>query len=62
MDKACSIRGKMRNAYKILVIKSEWNRPLGRYRYRWENNFKMDLKDIAFEGVEWIHLVSDEIF
>jgi hypothetical protein len=33
-----------RNAYRILVGKSEGNRPLGRPRRRWVNNIKMDLK------------------
>jgi hypothetical protein len=29
--------------------KCEGKRPLGRTRCRWENNIKMDLKDIGFE-------------
>jgi hypothetical protein len=28
--------GKMRNAYKTLVIKHEWKRQLGKFRHRWE--------------------------
>jgi hypothetical protein len=34
----------MRNAYKILVRKSEEKRPLRRSTHRWENNIKMDHK------------------
>jgi hypothetical protein len=27
--------------------------------YRWDNNNKMDLKEIECEHVDWIHLVQD---
>jgi hypothetical protein len=37
---------EMRNAYKILVGKSEGKRPLERPRYRWEDNIEMDLKKV----------------
>jgi hypothetical protein len=30
-------------------------RPLGRPRRRWEDNIKMDLMDIGFGDVDWIH-------
>jgi hypothetical protein len=42
-----------RNAYRILVGKPEGNRPLGRPRHRWENNIKMDLREIGWDGVDW---------
>jgi hypothetical protein len=48
---------EMRNAYKILVGKSEGNRPLGRHRRGWENNIEMDLKGTGCEDVDWIHLL-----
>jgi hypothetical protein len=35
-----------RNAYRILVGKPEGKRPLGIPRYRWEDNIKMDLREI----------------
>jgi hypothetical protein len=38
--------GEKRNAYKILVGKSEGKRPLGRPTCRWVNNIKMDLREI----------------
>jgi hypothetical protein len=34
-------------------------RPLGGPRRRWENNIKIDIKDIGYEGVNWIHLVQE---
>jgi hypothetical protein len=47
-------RGEVRNAYKILVRKSEEKRPFGRPMCRWEDNFRMDLRDWT---VDWIHLI-----
>jgi hypothetical protein len=38
--------GEKRNAYKILVVKPEGKRPLGRPRRRWENNIKIYLREI----------------
>jgi len=39
--------GKKSNAHKILIQKPEGKRPLGRHRYRWEDNIKLDLKEIG---------------
>jgi hypothetical protein len=47
-----------RNAYKILVRKPEGKIPLGRPRHRWEDNFRMDHREIQC-GVDWMHLVQD---
>jgi hypothetical protein len=42
-------------AYTILVGKPEGKRPLGRPRRRWEDDIKMDLREIWREFVDWIH-------
>jgi hypothetical protein len=43
------------NAYRLLVGK----RPLGRPRWRWMDNIKMDLGEIVWGGVDWIGLAQD---
>jgi hypothetical protein len=37
----------------------EGRRPLGRPRRRWEDNIKIDLREIGFGDVDWIHLAQD---
>jgi hypothetical protein len=32
--------------------------PIGKPRGRWENNIKTGLKEIGWEGVDWIHLAQ----
>jgi hypothetical protein len=51
--------GKNRNAYRILVGKPEGKRPLGRPRHRWVDNIKMDLREIGWDGMDWIDLDQD---
>jgi hypothetical protein len=42
--------------YRILVGKRERKRPLGRPRCRRDNNIRMDLKEMGWKAVYWIHL------
>jgi hypothetical protein len=39
--------GEMRNLYIILVRKPKGNRRLGRYRRKWEDNIRMDVREIG---------------
>jgi hypothetical protein len=48
-----------RNAYRILVGKPEGKRPLGSSKCRWEDNVKMDFREIGWGGMVWIHLTQD---
>jgi hypothetical protein len=48
-----------RNAYRILVGKSEGKRPVGRPKRRWEENIKMDLREKGWGGVDWIDLAQE---
>jgi hypothetical protein len=51
--------GEERNVYRVLVGKPKGKRPLERRRRRWEDGVKMDLREIGWGGVEWIHLAQD---
>jgi hypothetical protein len=44
--------GEVRNAYNISVGKPKGNGPLGRPKRRWENNIRMDLREIDWKGVD----------
>jgi hypothetical protein len=48
-----------KNMYRVLVGKPEQKRPLEKPRHRWEDGIKMDLREIGWRGVGWIHLVQD---
>jgi hypothetical protein len=49
-----SSTGEMK--YKMLVGKPEWKRQFSRPRHRWQNDSKLNVKEIGLEGVDWIHL------
>jgi hypothetical protein len=43
----------------LLWWKPEGRQPLGRPRRKWEDNIKIDLREIGFGDVDWIHLAQD---
>jgi hypothetical protein len=49
----------MRKLYKIFIEKSDWKRPLWKTSCRWEDNIKVDLKDMLCEVVDWILLARN---
>jgi hypothetical protein len=51
--------GENRNAYRILTGKPEGRRPLGRPRRRRLNNIKIDLRDLEWDGMNWIDVAQD---
>jgi hypothetical protein len=51
--------GERRGAYRALVGKPEGRRPLGRPRHRWEDNIKMNLREVGCGGMDWINLAQD---
>jgi hypothetical protein len=51
--------GERRGAYRALVGKPEGRRPLGRLRRTWEDNIKMDLREVGCGGIDWIDLAQD---
>jgi hypothetical protein len=50
----------MRSVYKILVGRREERKLLWRPGYKWEDNTKMDLKEVGCENVDWIQLRAFE--
>jgi hypothetical protein len=59
MGRACSVLQGKKNAYRILMVKSEGKRPLGRPRRRWKVNIIMDFREIGWGGMDWIDLAQD---
>jgi hypothetical protein len=52
--------GEGRGVYRVLVGRPEGKRPLGRPRRRWEDNVKLDLREIGIDGENWIRLAQDK--
>jgi hypothetical protein len=50
--------GERRGLFQVLVRKPEGKRPLGRDRPRWEDNIKVDLKEVGCGGMDWITLAQ----
>jgi hypothetical protein len=48
-----------RGVYRVLVGKPEGNRPLRRPRHRWEDNIKMDLREVGGGRGDWMELAQD---
>jgi hypothetical protein len=47
--------------FRVLVGRPGCKRPLGRPRRRWEDNIKMDLREIGIDGENWIQLAQDRV-
>jgi hypothetical protein len=60
MGRTCSTRAEKRNACKILVGTPEGKRLLGRPRCGWEDNIKMDLRDVRWGVVDWFDLAQEK--
>jgi hypothetical protein len=58
MGRACSTYGGRSSAYRVSVGKLKGRRPLGRPRRGWEDNIKMDLREVGWGGMDWINLAQ----
>ena len=56
MGRTRSMYGAIQKCIKSLVGKHEEKRPLGRLRNRWEDNIKMDLRELRCDPGEWINV------
>jgi hypothetical protein len=54
--------GEGRDVYRVLVGRPKGKRPLGRPRHRWEDNIKVDLREIGIHGANWIQLAQDRVW
>jgi hypothetical protein len=48
--------------YRVLGGGSEGKRPLGRPQFTWEDNVKMDFREMGIDGVNQILLVQDRVW
>ena len=51
--------GEGKGVCRVLVVKPEGKRPLGRLRRRWVDNIKMDLQEVGCGYMDWIGLAQD---
>jgi hypothetical protein len=43
--------------YRVLVGKRK--RPHGRHRHRWEDNIKVDLREVGCGSIDWTELAQE---
>jgi hypothetical protein len=53
--------GVGRGVYKVFVGRPEGKKPLVRPRRRWEDNIKMDLREIGIDWANWIQVAQDRV-
>jgi hypothetical protein len=53
--------GGGRGVYRVLVGRPEGKRPLERPRRKWEDNSKMDLREMGIDGANWIQMAQDSV-
>jgi hypothetical protein len=52
MDRTCSTNRERRNTYRVLVGKPEGKKPVGRPRRRWDDDIKLELREIMLSGMD----------
>jgi hypothetical protein len=57
----CDTQGEGRGVYRFFVGKPEGKRSLEGPRCRWEDNIKMDRREMGIDGANWIRLVHDRV-
>ena len=59
MGRTCSTCGAIHKCIRVLVGKPEGKRSLGRPRRRWDDNIKMDLREVDCDPGDWMALYED---
>jgi hypothetical protein len=57
---ANSMQREKRKPYNVLVCTSECKNPPVRSRRKWEDNIKMDLREMGWCVMNWFHLTLDK--
>jgi hypothetical protein len=55
------MQGERRGVYRVSGGRPESKRPLGRLKRRWEDNIKLDLREIGIDGANRIRLAQDRV-
>jgi hypothetical protein len=50
-----------RSVYRVFFGRPKGKRPLGRPRRRWDDNIKMNLREIGIDGANWIRLAEGRV-
>jgi hypothetical protein len=58
-QKSVARMGEWNGVHRVLVGKPEGKRPMGRPRFRWEDNIKMDLQEVGGGCGDWMELAQD---
>jgi hypothetical protein len=53
--------GEERGVYRVLVGRPKGKRQVGRPKHRWEDNIKLDLREIGLDEANWIQLAQDRV-
>jgi hypothetical protein len=53
--------GVGRSVYRVLGRRPEGKRSLKRPRHRWEDSINLDLRELGFDGVNWVKLAQDRV-
>jgi hypothetical protein len=59
MDRTSRTYRSVKNAYRVSVLNRVGKRLTGRHRRTWEYNIEVDLKEIGYDGLDWIRLAQD---
>jgi hypothetical protein len=56
-----ALMGEGRGVHRVLVGRPEGKRPLGKPRRRWEDNIKVELREMGIDGANWIQLTQNRV-